>query len=298
MTQLPLARRGFTLTELMVVLAIFGILLALLLPAVQYARAATARIQCANRLRQLAIALHSFHDAQQSFPPGIVRDTPTARTPNSTWLVAILPHVEESGLWQKTMRAYELDRSPFHNPPHDLIAHVLPVAQCPADGRVSVAQITRRDRLVALTSFLGVSGTDLHAEDGVLFADSQIGFRQIVDGASNTLLIGERPPSPDFFYGWWYCGVGQARTGSVTIVLGVREINTFGDNYGSCYGGPYFFTPGQIDQPCDRFHFWSLHQGGANFALCDGAVRFLPYSADALLPALATRNGGNAAEVP
>ena len=87
-------------------------------------------------------------------------------------------------------------------------------------------------------------------------------------------------------------------TGSVNHVLGVREKNMFTDNYGSCSGGPYQFVAGAEDQPCDRFHFWSYHPGGANFALCDGSVRFITYSGDAVLPALATRAGKETVTVP
>jgi prepilin-type processing-associated H-X9-DG protein len=77
----------------------------------------------------------------------------------------------------------------------------------------------------------------------------------------------------------------------------VRELNTLGKRY-PCSPGPYEFARGRIDNPCDLFHFWSFHPGGANFALADGSVRFLPYSANALLPALATRSGGEPITLP
>jgi prepilin-type processing-associated H-X9-DG protein len=62
--------------------------------------------------------------------------------------------------------------------------------------------------------------------------------------------------------------------------------------------GPYYFQAGRVDNPCDAFHFWSLHSGGANFAFCDGSVRLLNYSADSVLPALATRAGGEVTAPP
>jgi prepilin-type processing-associated H-X9-DG protein len=62
--------------------------------------------------------------------------------------------------------------------------------------------------------------------------------------------------------------------------------------------GPFVFGPGRFDNPCDSYHFWSLHLGGANFAFCDGSVRFLSYAAAPLLPALATRAGGESVEIP
>jgi hypothetical protein len=119
-------------------------------------------------------------------------------------------------------------------------------------------------------------------------------MNDVVDGSSNTLLLGERPPSPDFRYGWWYAGVGQRLTGSADIILGVREQNIMLISNGSCPPGAYTFAQGTIDEPCDMFHYWSLHPGGANFLVCDASVRFLPYTADPLMPALATRAGGEA----
>jgi prepilin-type processing-associated H-X9-DG protein len=150
---------------------------------------------------------------------------------------------------------------------------------------------------VALTSYLGVEGLDLFAKDGVLYLDSQIRLANITDGTSNTLLVGERPPSEDKTLGWCYAGGGQQGEGSTDMVLGVREVNIwpFG---GDCLGGPYHFVSGRVNEECDVFHFWSMHPGGANFLFADGAVRFLSYSVDPLLPALASRAGRETVDLP
>jgi prepilin-type processing-associated H-X9-DG protein len=66
----------------------------------------------------------------------------------------------------------------------------------------------------------------------------------------------------------------------------------------NCWQGPYFFSPGTLQNICDPFHFWSLHSGGANFLFCDGSVHFIPYSAKDIMPALATRAGGEAVQWP
>src|SRR5262249_51159207 len=120
----------------------------------------------------------------------------------------------------------------------------------------------------------------------------------IHDGISNTLLAGERPPSADHNLGWWYAGWGQNRDGSAESVLGVNEMNTYSWTQGRCPPGPYEFQPGAVNNMCDAFHFWSLHSGGANFVLCDGSVHFLTYSAAPVMPALATRAGGEVVTIP
>lgn len=98
-------------------------------------------------------------------------------------------------------------------------------------------------------------------------------------------------------FGWWYAGWGQDKDGECDSVLGSRTLN-LGNRYLSCSAGPYGYAPGRFDNPCDTFHFWSPHPGGAHFAFADGSVRFLRYSADDILPALATRAGGEAVAAP
>jgi prepilin-type processing-associated H-X9-DG protein len=112
-------------------------------------------------------------------------------------------------------------------------------------------------------------------------------------------MVAERPPSADLNFGWWYGGGGQSKDGSGDSVLGVREmyVGPFGSGQ-LCPAGPYHFGSGEISNQCDAFHFWSLHSGGANFLFCDGSVRFLAYSADSILPALATRAGSERVSVP
>jgi prepilin-type processing-associated H-X9-DG protein len=107
-------------------------------------------------------------------------------------------------------------------------------------------------------------------------------------------MLGERPPSADFYYGWWYAGTGQDGTGSCDMVLGAREINAGRPELANCSAAASHFGRGSLSNECDLLHFWSFHTGGANFAYADGSVHFLPYNADAQLTALATRAGGEA----
>jgi prepilin-type processing-associated H-X9-DG protein len=161
------------------------------------------------------------------------------------------------------------------------------------DGRTVRAQMAPKDQFpVAFTCYLGVEGKDVYSQDGVFFKDSNIRMADISDGTSQTLLAGERPPSADFQYGWWYAGIGQKFTDSADMILGVEEQNIMPVTAGSCPPGTYAFEPGTIGNQCDMFHFWSLHSGGAHFLFADGSVHFLTYSVAPLLPALASRAGG------
>ena len=83
-------------------------------------------------------------------------------------------------------------------------------------------------------------------------------------------------------------------TGSADMILGVQEQNILLVTVGSCPPGTYTFTDGRMSNQCDMFHFWSLHSGGAHFLFADGSVHFLSYAAAPMLPALASRAGGEA----
>ncbi len=292
-------RRGFTLLELLIVIAIIGILIALLVPAVQQVRASAAKVPCANNLRQIGMALYQYHEVHKVFPPGMSWNRGKGPLLMSSWLTHLLPFVEQQNLWEKTQAAFQQSPSPFKNPPHAGLATVIPVYGCPADGRAGMALIAPVDKFpVAFTSYLGVSGKDLESLDGIFFRDSRIRLGDIDDGLSQTLLAGERPPSADLQFGWWYAGAGQRFTGSADMLMGVYEKNALPITKGSCPPGSYPFGPGRLGNQCDMFHFWSLHPGGAHFLYADGSVHFLTYSAAPLLPALASRAGGEVVTAP
>ena len=291
-------RPAFTLIELLVAVGIIAVLAGLLLPAVQKVRSAAARADCANRVRQLALALHHHHDARGALPPGHRAYADPDKRGLSGWSLDLLPYLEQPALFAAAADAYRQQPVPFVSPPHAGLATVVPAFGCPADGRVSRVQIARREQIpVALTSYLGVSGVNSLTPTGVLYQGSRVRFADITDGMSSTLLLGERPPSHDFQFGWWYAGAGQLGIGSADLVLGVREPNLQVVETGSeCGPGDYPFAPATgFGDPCGMFHFWSPHPGGAHFALCDGSVRFQRYDAAGVLPALSTRAGGEPA---
>lgn len=281
-------RRAITLLELLVVIAIIAILMGLLLPAVQRVRDAAARTACLNNLKQIGIGLHNYHNAHHVFPPGMTYDDGAHPQPFLGWQARILPFLEQNEVWNQIEAAYRADRDFLHIPPHSAGSVRISVFGCPADSR------SRRISKFgpAFTSYLGVEGLAAHLRTGVLHLDSRVSMGMITDGTTNTIMVGERPPSGDEKFGWWYAGWGQDRNGSAEMILGVRERMVFSEYYTICSVGPYRYRSGKVSDVCDAFHFWSLHIGGANFLLADGSIRFINYSAADLMPALASRNGG------
>ena len=288
-------RAAFTLIELIIVIAIMGILAAFLFVAVQQSRAAASRIECQVHLKQIGLALHAYHGNHQTLPPGMSLNIDHGAYPYMSWNIRILPYIEQSSLFRDVQAAYKTNTN-FLSPPHRHLRQiVLPIFSCPADPYSSVAETLADGQRVAFTSYLGVEGTDQQKHDGMLFLDSRIRFADVTDGVSNTIMVGERPPSSDGRFGWWYAGWGQQRTGSGEMVLGVRERLSSDE---PCEAGPYHFGPGWNGDVCDYLHFWSEHAGGANFLFADGSVRFLSYNTDPIMPALATCAGREVVQVP
>lgn len=280
-----------TLVEVLVVITIIGVLFGLTVPAIQRVRDVAYRNRCGDQLRQIGVAAQNYHTIQGHLPPG--SQGLTSAQPRASWITQLLPQLDHDSLWQATQLAYQQDRYPGHNPPHVGLATVLAVVGCPSDSRVANAHLTSQGFRVAFTSYLGVSGDGLGQNNGVLFLDSKIKTSDILDGTSNTLLAGERPASADLLLGWWYAGTGLDGAGNADYILNVVNRSNYGP------GEPDNpFRSGVVGRNGDESHFWSLHFGGAHFLMCDGSTRFLNYSVGQILPALATRAGGEAVEVP
>jgi prepilin-type processing-associated H-X9-DG protein/prepilin-type N-terminal cleavage/methylation domain-containing protein len=351
-------RQGFTPLELLLVIAIIGVLIALLLPAVQRVREAANRTQCINNLKQIGLAMHHYQDVEGCLPPG--RNNWAAQTyvplrPHALdcWRMLILPYVEADSLWRQVVDLEQpgslpppIDPCPPGFPPqywtpacsYEYIwdssqryfgpfATVVPVFSCPSDPR-TLRTVQSEGSSTSLSSYLGVNGIDLWAwsttptgpddlrgimvptnkyrgdTGGREIPASNVGTRlaEITDGLTNTLLIGERPPSHGLDWGWAFAASGQDATGSLDCTLGVNEVNLQNSGVSetdACPPGPYRFTAGRIDNPCDVFHFYSPHPGGANFLFADGSVHFLSYSvANQVMRALATMSGEEAVELP
>jgi prepilin-type N-terminal cleavage/methylation domain-containing protein len=288
-------RHGFSLVETLIVIAIMGLLFGLLAAAVLRVRGHVARTRCADAMRQLALALHQYEALHGGLPKGIT--VAPARPPMRyvSWLTRLTPQMGRDDIWNAARAAYSLSPGFVMEEPHlNLLKTPMSVFRCPADPRNGNGRFGAFE--VAFTNYLGFSGTDQYAKDGVLYVDSGVRATDVHDGLSHTILIGERPVCGDNSrYGWWYAGHGQNYDGSAEFLLGVRE-DWVEPTFGVCHPASNRFRHGRADVACDNLHFWSHHLHGANMAFADGSVHFLSYSLDKFLPALATRAGGEAVD--
>ncbi len=245
---LPTPRRpAFTLIELLVVIAIIAILIGLLLPAVQKVRDSAARLKCQNNLHQMSLAMLSYHDLNQAFPPAF------AKPSNYGWAVWILPYVEQTPLYNAI------------NPTQTTLAvnafttATVPLYTCPADGGPAINPF-----------FSGFAKGNYAVSEQVSDGGSAINILTITDGTSNTIMIGERDTVRQ---------VGAVWAGRDTATPGAGVASVIGRQtwpIDTPYAGGLPCCNGDTAAGCTRFAWSSLHAGGgANFAFCDGSVHFL-----------------------
>ncbi len=286
---------GFTLVELLVVIAIIGVLVALLLPAVQSAREAARRTQCMNNLKQIGLALHQHHRANGELPYGhkFTGSGADDDGAEATWYTAILNYVEEGNLFDKIDWSRGFGHSaeqPSH--PNNFVTDLtLPLFTCPSNSRVDPWNgFWARGSYVANNGIGPMSENDLAdlpltREGGVFYLNSNMPFRKIRDGTSNTAMISEiiNVEGSD-------CrGIMHYPEGPLYHHNRTPNSSAPDELRGIWNGMPWCVdTP---EAPCIATSNWwtdrglimsarSHHPGGVNLALGDGSVHFMVDSID------------------
>lgn len=311
-------RKGFTLIELLVVIAIIGVLIGLLLPAIQKVREAANRMSCSNKLKQIGVACHNYHDTNEKIPNSY------SGTTGLSWHVYLLPFIEMDNLYRKfdLITANQTHTSANRNDPYGLVK--VPAYQCPSCQLLEQAFAAPNNtngpsdlippntgQPAAIPHYYGVNGprgnnpntgaaypvgTALHegvpaATSGMMQRDGAITLSSVLDGTSNTMMIAEMSwlsPLYGTRYRTWvrggdeYAGVVAGKPAFVVSARNVTNpINSI-------------FTANLI-VPYNDVPFGSMHAGGMNCCFGDGSVRFLRQSIDMVIyRALASRNGGEA----
>lgn len=288
---------AFTLVELMIVVAVLGLLVAMLLPAIQSARESARRSQCANNLRQLALACHSFEATHGTFPPSRIAQH------HPTWLYLILAHLgEEALLWKDATRV------PMNEMPLELRTAVVPVFVCPSRGREEDVATLLSDRLPgeterrwlegSLSDYGGVRGA---REPGITYTGKRV-LRE--NGAIIHAVYGAFPNATRGVTDW------RGRTSSSKVTDGVSRTLLIGEVTPPRAANRHAFNgdkkigewigllnPPGLEERDSQFGGW--HVGLIPFALCDGSVRPIALETDPqVLEALATRASGDGGAAP
>lgn len=288
--------RGFTLVELLVVIAIIGVLVALLLPAIQAAREAARRAQCANNLKQIGIAFQNHHAARNKFAPGWTEDERASapeRAPNLAWGYHILPYVEQQPLYDQ----FDQERPASSGTPGgavdniDLIATDLSIYRCPSDDPdpafgefAAYSEFNPEIPKFAISNYVGTASICQPCHfgwfvpgqtnptgcpfgmTGALYRNSQVSTDDITDGTSQTLLVGERMFRGSSSGPYWAGLPGPT------------------SNKTSCWAGlvtAHLRTLHEPNLPMINGHwagYSSAHPAGVQVVLCDGSVQFIEES--------------------
>lgn len=274
---------GFTLIELLVVIAIIGVLVAILLPAIQAAREAARRAQCANNLRQIGVALTTYQDTYAVLPPAVT-DNWGGSTQLHSWAVFILPYVEEAELYA----LYDFPAGQNAEVNRPVVSMPLPIYSCPSSDDAYY----EGDGHYAKGDYAACSGVISTVNGGTMYPKSEVRLKQITDGTSKTLMVGEL----------YYHNLGWARGSAAGTTGGgggggaafSRGVSRWWSCNSPC-AQPGINPPRtDCNNHCEqRFQFSSPHSQGVHFVYCDGHVEFLSDSIDVeSLKAATTIAGG------
>jgi prepilin-type N-terminal cleavage/methylation domain-containing protein/prepilin-type processing-associated H-X9-DG protein len=264
--------RGFTLVELLTVISIIGLLVALLLPAIQATQEAARRTVCGNNLRQIGIGMLNFHSAEQHFPTGLT-DRITATNPNGrqlAWSIFLLPFIEQPSAW----KLFNLNLSYASSANLPATTQIVPIYLCPSTNRLGANRIgavtgtpaTPRANWMACIDYGGMfgwTGAGYTFMNGVMIWEVPTAISQITGGASHVILVAEDSGRDYMMDGQWANGQNIFdQTGPINVV--------------------------QWNE------MWSDHPGGAQVLLCDGSVHFAADTiSTAILAPLCTKSGGD-----
>ena len=279
---------GFTLVELLVVMAIIAILLALSIPAIQSAREAARRTQCAHRLSYLIIAVHSYESAYEFYPPGSLNDSGPIRNVaeglHHNWISHLLPFIEENNAFQLV----DFNSSVYGAENARVRSHSIRKLLCPSAIRPVKTGVPR----LGYSSFAAVHhdveaaiDTDNH---GAFILNRSVSYDDITDGHADTFFLGEKLLNSANELGWMSGTSATLRnTGSAIDTTVFRNPpQQPGGEIEDATSAPRDSAEGGQD-PLDKNAkelyvggFGSYHAGGAQFAFGDGAVRFITDSID------------------
>ena len=206
-------RPAFSLVETLVVIGVMGVLLGLVMSAVQAARGSASRLACANNLKQIALAAQQHHDTHGTFPAAsdsLFGAPGTLTWPITNWSVRLLPYIDQQSLWDQSVAASRVTSNTNRNLPHVGLATVVKIYTCPADGRLTTPITDDRNYTAAYGSYQGVGGGRHRpgaGYDGVMRVPRGVRLSEVTDGSSTTLIFGERPPWGRYLGGTWYASV-------------------------------------------------------------------------------------------
>ncbi|MCA9091599.1 MAG: DUF1559 domain-containing protein [Planctomycetaceae bacterium] len=314
----PHRNRGFTLIELLVVIAIIAILIALLLPAVQQAREAARRSQCKNNLKQIALGMHNYHDTHNTFPFGVHANGMNNHggvigfPERMSWMPMLLPYIDQAPLYNQVAPLFSTANSSEY--PSALINTIIPTLMCPSDPnspKVTTVHGTgsptpdKNDGFCG--NYLASSGSQKLSEsgnqsknaNGIFYYLSRVRMGDIIDGTSNTVMLGECKVVPetttahrDWRGRYWRADHNSSLFStelppntSANDICRTCEASTTGFGLPGCTGSGT--TGDQV------IYTRSYHTGGVQVALADGSCRFVSENVDTnTWRAVGTRNGG------
>ena len=283
--------RAFTLIELLVVIAIIGVLIGLLLPAVQQVRESARMLSCKNNLKQIGLALHNYHDANRSFPPFFTssggNDTRIADQTgkSANWCVLILPYMEQSVIYDQ----WDFDLPPHQNPQR---SEQITAFLCPSDSSSSGELCAYAGGNWARGNYgMNVSpchhGIQDNQSDGGFGAiNSSIRIRDFRDGTSNTVAINELRAGlnkHDLRGCWAMPGLGSGTAAMYNDASRPNSRQPYSDDMENCAVSGSLGTPpmGCYDsQSTGQMTARSQHPGGTQFLMADASTRYVTQDID------------------